>query len=168
MFKMFLKYEYGGNIYRVEIERDGENYYITCEDNMYTVSAVEIDKGFLKIALADREIKCVVSETDENKYVFIDGEVFEVIPIELTGRKKGKDGVGEEKDLRSPISGKIVKIEVTKDDTVEQGDVVMVIEAMKMEYIIKAPWSGVVEGVNYKEGDLIEIGEPTVDIKKVD
>ncbi len=163
---MFLKYEYGGNIYKVEVERDGEKYYITHDDNMYTVTAVEIDKGFLQIDLADRQIKCVVSEADESKYVFIDGEVLEVVPIELTGRKKGKGGGESEKDLRSPISGKVVKVEVAKGDQVKTDDVLMVIEAMKMEYIIKAPWDGVVEKVEYSEGEQIEIGEETMDIKK--
>ncbi len=168
MCNMFLKYEYGGSIYKVEVEREGEKYYITHDDNMYTVTAVEVDKGFLQIDLADREIKCVVSDTDESKYVFLNGEVLEVVPIELTGRKMGKDSDDEEKDLRSPISGKVVKVEVDEEEQIKTGDVLMVIEAMKMEYIIKAPWDGTVEKINYSEGEQIEIGEETMEIRKED
>ncbi len=167
MSKMILKYEYGDNTYRVEVERDGEKYYVTYDGNTYTVTAAEVDEGFLSIDLGGREIKCVVSESNGDKYLFIDGEVFEVTPVELTGRKKG-GGTESEKDLRSPISGNVVKVDVEEGDEVEAGDVVMVIEAMKMEYIIKAPWNGVVDEVHYEEGEQIDIGQETVNIIKED
>jgi 3-methylcrotonyl-CoA carboxylase alpha subunit len=42
----------------------------------------------------------------------------------------------------------------------------MVIEAMKMEYLIRAPYNGTVKKVNFKENDQIEIGENTVELEK--
>lgn len=42
----------------------------------------------------------------------------------------------------------------------------MVIEAMKMEYLIRAPYNGKVEKVNFKEKDQIEIGQNTVELIK--
>ncbi len=161
---MFLKYEHNGNVYRVEVERDGDKYYLTYEGDMYTVIATEIERGYLKIDLGGREIKCVVSETEDSKYIFFNGEVFQVSPIALTGRKfDGKIGTADkDSDFKSPISGKVVKVEVEEGDEVSAGDVMMVIEAMKMEYLIKAPRGGVVEKVNFSPGDQIEIGEETL------
>ncbi len=161
---MFLKYERNGNIYRVEVEREDHEYYISYEGDTFTVTAEEVDRGYLKIDLGGREIKCVVSETDGSKYVFLNGEVFEVSPLELTGRKfdgKMDSGAGES-DFKSPISGKVVKVEVQEGDEVKTSEVMMVIEAMKMEYLIKAPWDGVIEKVNFSQGDQIEIGEETL------
>ena len=43
----------------------------------------------------------------------------------------------------------------------------MIIEAMKMEYLIRAPYNGKINKVNFKEGDQIEIGQNTVIIKKL-
>ncbi len=42
----------------------------------------------------------------------------------------------------------------------------MVIEAMKMEYLIRAPYAGTIKKVNFKEKDQIEIGQQTVEMTK--
>ena len=76
-------------------------------------------------------------------------------------RKKKEEG-----DLSSPISGKVVSIKVKKGNSVKKGDVLMVIEAMKMEYLIRAPYDCKIKNVNFKENDQIEIGQNTVEISK--
>ncbi len=161
---MFLKYEHKNHVYNVEVEREDDKYYITYDDKTYTVTAAEVNVGHLKIELGDRVIKSVISEGEESKYIFLNGDVFEVTPIELTGvkRKKGK----EEGDLNSPISGKVVKVEVEEREGVKKGDVIMVIEAMKMEYLIKAPYDGVVKKIMFKEDEQIDIGQQTIELEK--
>ena len=72
----------------------------------------------------------------------------------------------EEGDLSSPISGKVVSVKVKNGAYVKKGDVLMVIEAMKMEYLIRAPFNGKVKKVNFKEKDQIEIGQNTVELTK--
>jgi biotin carboxyl carrier protein len=114
--------------------------------------------------MGDRIIKSVITEGEKQKYIFVEGHVFKVKPVELTGMKKTKKKV--EGDLNSPISGKIVNVKVKNGDSVKKGDVLMVIEAMKMEYLIRAPFDGKVEKVNFKEKEQIEIGQNTVELKK--
>ena len=86
--------------------------------------------------------------------------------MQLTGRTTKRKKEAGEADLDSPISGKIVNVKCKKDDTVKKGDVLIVIEAMKMEYLIRAPYNGIVKKVNFKENDQIEIGQTTVEITK--
>lgn len=162
---MFLKYQYKGNVYHVEIEKRDDEYHITYDGNVYTVTAREIEGGYLNINLGGRDIKAVVSRIEENKYVFYDGDVYEVIPVKPEGKKYRDEGTGEE-ELKSPISGRVVKVPVKEGDRVETGDVLMVIEAMKMEYIIRAPWAGTVEKVNFTEGQQIDIGRETMAVSK--
>ena len=95
-------------------------------------------------------------------FVFIDGNVFKVKRIELTGRKKTAKKEG---DLNSPISGTVVSVKVKEGGTVKKDEVVMIIEAMKMEYLIRAPYEGVVKKVHFKEKDQIEIGQITVELE---
>ena len=94
---------------------------------------------------------------------FIGGDVFRVKRIELTGRKKTEKKEG---DLNSPISGTVVKVKVKEGSKVKKDDVIMIIEAMKMEYLIRAPYEGVIKKVNFKDNDQIEIGQLTVDLKR--
>ena len=161
---MFINYEHENHVYNVTVERRKNHYFIMYDNTEYTVEADEIKPGQLKIKLGDRVIKCVITEGEKGKFVFVDGDVFKVSNVELTGVKKTKKK--EEDNLDSPISGKVVSIKVKNGDIVKKGDVLMVIEAMKMEYLIRAPYNGKVEKVNFKEKDQIEIGQNTVELIK--
>ncbi|MFW6120158.1 MAG: biotin/lipoyl-containing protein [Petrotogales bacterium] len=160
---MFINYEHENHVYNVTVERRENQFFVTYDNNEYTVNVTEIKPGQLKIELGDRVIKCVISEGKENKFVFIDGNIFKVKRIELTGQKKtGK----KERGLNSPISGTVVSVKVEEGATVKKGDVIMVIEAMKMEYLIRMPYNGVVKKINFKEKEQIEIGQITAEVKR--
>ena len=67
--------------------------------------------------------------------------------------------------VRSPITGKVVKVGCENGQTVEAGSTVMVIEAMKMENNIFAPSGGVVSKLKVKPGDSVSVGEELLAIK---
>ncbi len=162
---MFINYEHENQIYNVSVERRDNFYFITYDNTEYKVKAEEIKKGHLKIKLGDKIIKSVVTKGDQEKYVFVDGDIFKVKNIELSGIRKTKKKE-KENTLNSPISGKVVNIKTKKGNKVKKGDVLLVIEAMKMEYIIRAPYDGIVKKINFKEKDLIEIGQNTIELSK--
>jgi biotin carboxyl carrier protein len=161
---LFINYEHENHVYNVSIERRDKHYFIIYNNTEYKAEVQEIKPGQLKIKVGDRLIKSIITEGNKGKYVFVDGQVFKVKPIELTGIKKRKKK--EEGDLSSPISGKVVNVKVKKGDSVKKGAVMMIIEAMKMEYLIRAPYNGIVKGVNFKQNDQVEIGQITIEIDK--
>ncbi len=59
-------------------------------------------------------------------------------------------------EVRAPLAGKIIRIEVAAGATVEEDDEIFVIEAMKMETPMYAPCSGRVSGIHVNEGDKVE------------
>jgi 3-methylcrotonyl-CoA carboxylase alpha subunit len=161
---LFINYEHENHVYNVTIERKDNNYFVIYDNTEYKVEAEEIKPGQLKIKIGDRIIKSIITEGEKEKYVFVEGKVFKVKPVELTGIKKRKKKM--EGDLSSPISGKIVSVNVKKGDLVKKDDVLMVIEAMKMEYLIRAPYDGKINKINFKEKDQIEIGQNTEEMSK--
>ena len=161
---MFINYEYENHVYNISVERRQDQYFVTYDNTEYKVKTDEIKPGHLKIKLGDRIIKCIITKGDKDKFVFVEGDVFKVRNIELTGAKKTKKK--ENGNLNSPISGKVVSIKIKDGDKVKKGDVLMIIEAMKMEYLIRAPYNGMVKKVNFKENNQIEIGQNTVEITK--
>ena len=48
----------------------------------------------------------------------------------------------------------------------KKDDIILIIEAMKMEYLIRAPYDGVIKKTYFKEKDQIEIGQLTAEIQK--
>ncbi len=57
-----------------------------------------------------------------------------------------------------PITGKIISVSAKAGDTVQEGDTICVIEAMKMENPILAPVSGKITEVRVKEGQVVATG----------
>ena len=107
---MFINYEHEDHVYNVTIERRKDHYFVTYNNTEYKVKAEEIKPGQLKIKIGDRIVKSVITEGEKEKFVFLDGDVFKVKPVELTGKKKTKKK--DDGDLSSPISGKVVNVKV--------------------------------------------------------
>jgi len=61
-------------------------------------------------------------------------------------------------DLVAPMQGTVVKYAVAEGDTVKAGDLVVVLEAMKMENNINAHRDGTVTSINHAAGDVVESG----------
>jgi acetyl/propionyl-CoA carboxylase alpha subunit len=64
----------------------------------------------------------------------------------------------------APMTGRIVKVLVANGAKVQEGDLLAVMEAMKMEYRLVAPKEGVVQSVSCQAGELVDLGAKLVDI----
>ena len=66
--------------------------------------------------------------------------------------------------LRSPLPGRVVSVAVALGDSVSTGQILMVIEAMKMEHAIIAPAVGTVNAVHFADGDQVDEGVELLDL----
>ena len=66
---------------------------------------------------------------------------------------------GVAQDVTSPLSGTIFKLMVQQGEQVNEGDVLLIMEAMKMETEIRAIRSGVVQAIHVREGDSVAVGD---------
>lgn len=66
---------------------------------------------------------------------------------------------GPATNVPAPLAGNIFKVNVTAGQAVQSGDVVMILEAMKMETEVRSPESGTVQSVLVKEGDAVQVGD---------
>ncbi len=69
---------------------------------------------------------------------------------------------GEVKWIDAPLAGNIFNVVVKPGDTVQAGDVVIVLEAMKMETEVRSQHAGVVQSVSVREGDQVAVGDQLV------
>lgn len=99
--------------------------------------------------------------------VFVDGEKFNVSiptnkPMARSIKRKKKEGaVSQEKEgaLKSPIPGMVVEYKKQNGDKVKAGEVVVVVEAMKMMNNFEAPKDGVISGINFESGSSVVKGD---------
>ncbi len=68
-------------------------------------------------------------------------------------------------NVESEITGKVWKIEAKAGDQLSEGDVVMILEAMKMEIPVEMPADGVVKEILVAEGDSVAEGAPVASIE---
>ena len=68
--------------------------------------------------------------------------------------------------ITAPMPGKIIKLIKVAGDSVSEGDTIVVMEAMKMEYNLKATQDMVVDKINCTEGETVGLGEVLVELRE--
>ena len=77
----------------------------------------------------------------------------------------GDENVDETKVCRSPVAGVVVKLNVQPGQDIQPNDLMMVLEAMKMETNITAPIAGKVKQVNVAHGDGVKVNQVLVEFE---
>jgi len=86
-------------------------------------------------------------------HVWIDGRVHELVEIEDVNAADNADRNRD--DIRAPMPGTVIKLNISPGDEVAADQVVAVLEAMKMEHNLRAPRAGRVAAVNVKTGQTV-------------
>ncbi len=69
--------------------------------------------------------------------------------------------------LKAPMNGTIIQVDTMAGQAVKAGDVLMIMEAMKMEHAIKAPEDGTVKEISFNVGDLVAEGAMLIEMEEV-
>lgn len=95
-------------------------------------------------------------------------DVYSTQGIETTHYVAPDLGINNEEDhaggVEAPMNGTVVDMLVEAGDTVEKGQVVAIVEAMKMEHAIKAPFNGTIKECFFTKGDLVDGGAALIDL----
>lgn len=119
-------------------------------------SANATDEQLIDLSLAKNE-ECPVVRVGERFFAKINGRhVSGSLKRHIYGALQSKEFDGK---VVSPFSGRVTKMFAAVGDVVESEAVLMVIEAMKMEYPVTSPAPGVVEEVVALVGDQVALGE---------
>ena len=95
------------------------------------------------------------------RWVFFDGHTFELIEAQTKARRRTR---GHHDALSAPMPATVRRIAVAAGDRVNAGDVLIVLEAMKMELPVRAAHAGTVRAITCREGELVQPGVPLIDL----
>lgn len=112
-------------------------------------------------------IKAVAQVVDDKIWIHMNGETL-CFEKESTGvRRRGKSSANDSKSnlIFAPMPGKITKLFKTIGDSISVGESVLVMEAMKMEYTLKANINGTIKKIAFKELDQVVLGATIVEIE---
>jgi biotin carboxyl carrier protein len=134
---------------------------VTIDEKQYTVDARWTQTDLLSLIIDGRSYLVDIHTEKDSHEVLIEGEHFEFeLYDERKALLKAAGGMGAEgvQEIKTSMPGKIVKVLVEEGAEVEQGDGLVVVEAMKMENEIKSPKAGVVTRIGVEEGLAVESG----------
>ena len=120
--------------------------------------------GWYLVRDGGRTWRVAIADAADATWVFVDGQVAR---IERTGREpKHRQSKGRgESGVMAPMPATVVAINTSAGQSVNEGDTVIVLEAMKMELPIKAPRAGRVKAVHCAKGDLVQPGVRLLEIE---
>jgi 3-methylcrotonyl-CoA carboxylase alpha subunit len=101
--------------------------------------------------------------TGRDTWVFLDGRTF-VIGDTADGSPR-RSSIDEQGALTAPMPATVLKINVAAGQRVKRNDVVMVLEAMKMELPIRSPRDGVVKAIRCEAGELVQPGTMLLELE---
>ena len=168
-------------------------YYVSLDpaapDATRTVDVRELPNGSLEVLLEGKKVDVDVVKLDNVLSIRVDGRVVDLTcegsPPELgaiasghrsyvrveserqraaEAAKSSKKG-GNDKGVRAPMPGRVVRVMVKPGDTVERGQALLVLEAMKMENEVKAKDTATVAEVHVAEGATVEANAKLVTLE---
>ncbi len=122
-----------------------------------------------KVIIDGEEFEVDVEIEGEAYRATIEGQTYEFLIPESKGtstRKRGGSG-GRKRSgtVSASMPGKVVTVEVSVGDTVEEGETILILEAMKMQNEVAAPISGTVTAIHCEDGVNVEANVPLVVIE---
>jgi biotin carboxyl carrier protein len=150
----------------------GSNEYkVDIQENQFRVNGELLDvklkrlneQGLFLLQQGTKQLEVVMQPREENQVSVV------VDRRHMTVQVEKRDGVQKRKlvaggDLNAPMPGTILEVRVHDGDLVEKGDVVAVMESMKMQMEIRAPIKGRIRKVVVKPGMKVEKGAVLVQV----
>ncbi len=140
----------------VEINQQNGNFSLTIGEKTFTVNAIRPDPQIFSLLVEGESYEVALAKQDNHfEAHFHNGtivfELFEARKFKASELAKKSAPAGPLK-IHAPMPGKIVKIAVTENTEVKEGDALLIMEAMKMQNELKAPRPGKVLQILVSEG----------------
>lgn len=142
----------------IDIEADLSDGTLT--GSLGEVAVRRIDADTIAFREADgRWVRAVVQRVGDETWIAVEGEVFVAQSADIAV-SAGPDT--QAAFATSPMTGVVVKVSVEPGQSATEGQELFVVEAMKMEYVVRAPREVVVDEVRATAGASVDLGEVLV------
>lgn len=162
---MKLQAQIGDRTSTVEIKRDGNRVFARVDDREYELEASQPEpnvyllkhKGKVHELFVVKPVHASAPYTVSSRNNDIDIKLIDPKKLRGSGGADGEtNGLAE---IKTMMPGKVVRLIASVGDTVEKGDAVLVVEAMKMQNDLKAPKAGIVKEFRIEEGATVSAGD---------
>jgi len=155
-----------GRTFIIEVTPEGE---VRIQDREHAVDLQSIDAASLYSLLIDNNsYEMLIEEREGGEYhVLLHGELY-VVQVEddfrhrMSRRRRVRAGPSGRVTIKAPMPGLVMDVLVGENQKVSTGDVLIILESMKMENEVRAPCDGRVNRVRVRPSDTVEKGQTLV------
>lgn len=169
-----ISFAYQGQDVAAEVSASGHDFTLLVDDepcavqvlDVATEAAIEAGRAEAVILLDGLRLKLAWAEHDQAMTVFVGGEIHEFELRDALWDESEEDGGGDV--VLAPMPGLVTLVSAEAGQNVSAGDVLLILEAMKMEHSLRAPRDGVVAEVLVAAGEQVEAGSVLVALEPSD
>ena len=139
-----------------------QHFEFEISDDLFHVQLIHCLNAKVDITINDDSYTSYISTDSSGKaQISFDGNIFNSFRKDILIKEDVYSGFGghsseDNNNICSPMPGKVIKVNVKENDEVKKGQVLVVVESMKMENNIIAPKDGKVIKVNAKQNEMVE------------
>ncbi len=162
-----LRYRSGGEEHRVEAERDGaDRWRLRLDGEESLIEVLSAGEGRISAVLDGGPVAAAFAFDGRDVLISLNGRTHRLsTPAPPAVDATGHDGEAAA-SLTAPMPATVVKVLVGEGEEVEEGQLLLVLEAMKMEQPVAAPYAGTVVALPFGEGDLVPGGAVLVEVEE--
>ena len=165
---MLYQVTIGEKVVRVELRRAGERAFVRVDDGPEQPVQLQQVHGPLRtLVLGERRLELLATVQDDAVRLSIGGleyqaEVLDDAHARLASVTGGRASGHARRELKAPMPGLLVKVLCQVGDTIEAGQPLAVLQAMKMENELSLPRGGTVTSIGAEAGQTVEQGQVLV------
>jgi 3-methylcrotonyl-CoA carboxylase alpha subunit len=153
--------------HRVEVKRTGPGRFgITAEGEESIVEVLYFGDGRIRALIDEGPVEAGVLLGPEVVLISLHGETHTLRKPQPPSVDETGPGDDAAASLTAPMPGTVVKVLVEEGQEVEEGQLLLVLEAMKMEQPVSAPHAGVVHSLPFEEGSLVPGGAVLAEVRE--
>ena len=163
-----MNIKYHNRIYKVERVENQDSISAYIDNNLSEINLQKDSNGFYSIVRDGKRQKIVTASDSKHIYVFTGNEYYR---FDKQGDEFGADSneiinTSNHELVTSPTPGNIVKILVTKNELIEEGTPLIIIESMKMETTLYSSISGQIKDIFTENGAQVSENSKLIEIEK--
>lgn len=158
-----VRLQLNGQDVLVRIQNNGQRFSTQYLGETIELSIIFSDAHTAVVDISAKKTTLCFSQSKRGITLFENGRshVFQYINPQYNV----DDQSDSEANLKAPMPGTITQVFVTANQSVKKDDILLTLEAMKMEYAIRAPFDGVVIATYFQKGDQVKVGDELVEFE---
>ncbi len=162
---MRYQFQSGERVYEINLEGQGENLQATVEGQSHAVEVLDTQPGQISLRVDGKPVIAYWAlDASGVKWISLNGCTYRLQkPVPKRSRTTAEADGSE--SARAPMPAQVRAVQVAEGDTVQKGQTLLLLEAMKMEIRIKAPTAGRISRLMVTAGQQVEKDQPLVEIK---